>query len=101
MVINQIEYTLDELIKILKNGNWEERRDAAEVLGNLGNRQAVQPLIETVSNHFGDDYGHPNYKALQDWMVREQAAKALGKLGDEQVLLRTGLGMCGRRLLEQ
>ena len=80
---NQIEHTVDDLIKILNRGTWEDRRDAAKALGKLGDRRAVKPLSKTVSNRFGSEYGRLGYRALQDWLVREQAAKSLGEIGDE------------------
>lgn len=86
IMVNQTEHAPEKLVVVLRNGSCEERCSAAETLGNLGDRCAVQPLIRVVSNRFGDDCNHPDYRELRDWMVRAKAAKALGKLGDERAI---------------
>ena len=63
---------VDKLIMGLKIGGWRYRRDAAEALGKIGDKRAVEPLI----------------KALGDkkWYVRRAAAEALGKIGDRRAI---------------
>jgi len=50
---------------------WEVRADAAQALGAVGDRQAVETLIERLQR---DDV----------WSVRARAAAALGALGDRR-----------------
>lgn len=45
------EPSLDDLIAQLKNGNMDERANAAFLLGRSRERQIVQPLIEAVTDH--------------------------------------------------
>ncbi len=60
---------IDELIAALQNENDGIRATAAEKLGELGNRWAVEPLLAALNDPYSS-------------LVRYQAAKALGKLGD-------------------
>ena len=93
----------DYYVDLLSDDNagvrW--RKMAAEILGQLGDRRAVDPLIKALSHHnydvrqaaaealgqLGDDRAvDPLSKALADddrW-VRLAAAEALGQLGDKQ-----------------
>ncbi len=64
------EKTFDELVFDLKNSNSEKvRYNAARVLGELGNAEAVEPLIEALKLT----------KTVQSDLY---AARALGELGD-------------------
>lgn len=54
-----------------KDENYKLRLSCAEALGKIGNKYAVAPLIEVVSD-----------EAEKSIYVRESAAKALGLLGD-------------------
>jgi HEAT repeat protein len=58
----------DVLVSLLEHHKTRLRWSAADLLGKIGNRCAVRPLIQ----------------ALQDphWLVRLHAAKALGRIGD-------------------
>ena len=58
---------METLIKALKRGNWTIRKKAADALGNIGDKRAVEPLIKALE----DKYGRPN------------ATEALKKLGHE------------------
>ena len=55
------------LSNALKEGNFNVRRDATEVLCNIGNSRVIGPLINVLKN---DDH----------FINRENAAKALGKI---------------------
>ncbi len=60
------------LIANLKDKDWFVRRDAAEALGKLGDKQSVEPLIACLKD--GNN------------AVRFNAAEALGKLGDKRAV---------------
>ena len=56
---------VESLIATLKDSNWEVRHAAAQVLGEIGDKRTIPPLIETLSDrHSG---------------VRAAAANALRK----------------------
>jgi HEAT repeat protein len=55
---------LDFLISALKVKNWEVQQKASEALGKIGDKRAIDPLIE----------------ALEDKNVQREAVEALGKL---------------------
>jgi len=69
----QNESLVKSLIKDLKNNTATVRRDAANALGNLGDKNAVFPLIEVLKN----DNSH---------IVRINAAEALGKIKDKRAV---------------
>lgn len=50
-----------ELIKSLKSWNPDNRYQAIRALGNIGDRRAVEPLLEIVNK--GDSKSNPNYLA--------------------------------------
>ena len=60
---------------------WEVRTDAAQALGAMGDREAIEPLIERLERD-------------EVWSVRARAATALGALGDRRATspLRAALG---------
>lgn len=58
-----------------KNGNYKFRLAAAEALGKIGDKNAVESLIDVVSDE--------NEKSVY---VRESAALALGMIGDKRAL---------------
>jgi len=64
------EPAVEPLIDALKNENIDIRQRAAFALGNIGDKRAVEPLIE----------------ALNDELVRSNAATALGKIGDARAV---------------
>jgi len=55
------------LIESLKDPYWEVRSDAATALGNIGNTDAIVPLIEILKD--------------ENNFVRKSATKALEKFG--------------------
>ncbi len=65
------ETNITQLINDLKNGNDEERRYAAEDLGDSGNEEAIYPLVEAL-----------NDKSVA---VQEAAVDALISIGGEKV----------------
>jgi HEAT repeat protein len=71
---NQAE--VSAAIAALRDGDADVARDAATTLGRLGNRSAVEPLIEALSN--GSGYFH--------CVVRAAAAASLGQLHDQRAL---------------
>ncbi|MGZ7119891.1 MAG: HEAT repeat domain-containing protein, partial [Methanobacterium sp.] len=54
---------LDYLIKELENGDWSRKEDAAELLAELADPRAVDPLIKALKD--------------EDFHVREAAALSL------------------------
>lgn len=65
------ENAVDPLIVLLMDDKDDEvRKNAAEVLGKIGDRRAVEPLITT----------------LNDRRVRHYAIMALGEIGDEMAV---------------
>ena len=67
-----ISYRYPVFIKALSDDDFDVRRHAAEALGKLGDKRAVDPLINALS----DD----------DFWVRLSAAEALGRLGDTRAV---------------
>ena len=65
----------DDKLKKLKNQFKEESRDlkigACQVLGNIGDERAVKPLVRLLTD--------------KEYFVKEEAAKALGKIGEPSV----------------
>lgn len=64
------------LVAKLRGGDADTARDAAIALGALGNRSAVEPLIEAVSDSTRYYHG----------VVRAGAAASLGRLGDARAV---------------
>jgi len=64
--------SLPYLVKLLQDENAEVRNFAAVMLGDVGNRRAVEPLIKALSD--------------QDLNVSHSSAEALGKIGDRSAL---------------
>jgi len=62
--------SVDELIRQLQSGSSKERHQAAELLGQLGDSQAVPALLKTLD----DDE--------EDTEVRIAAAHSIGQIGD-------------------
>ena len=67
-----VSYRYPVFIKALSDDDSDVRRHAAEALGKLGDKRAVDPLI----NALADD----------DSIVRRDAAEALGLLGDKRAV---------------
>src|SRR5215475_3645278 len=88
------------LISALKENDPNERKEATEGLGNIGYDRAVPALIAALPNETTRDeaaevlvrIGKPAVPALiavlndPQWKVREQTAKALGKIGDKSAV---------------
>jgi len=68
----KFEGAFDDVVRALQSHDEEVREEAARALGDLGDRRAVNPLIELL----GDDNRY----------VRREAAKSLGKIGDEHAI---------------
>jgi HEAT repeat protein len=65
------------LLKKLYDPDWQTRAIAAESLGRIGNKKAVQPLIKALSDgRFRDENRY----------VRGKAAEALGRIGDKSAV---------------
>jgi HEAT repeat protein len=60
-------------IRNLENSQWRVREESAEALGEIGDKLAVEPLI----NSLNDD----------DWHVREAASLSLGILDDDRAVV--------------
>ncbi|MHA1825404.1 MAG: HEAT repeat domain-containing protein [Candidatus Heimdallarchaeota archaeon] len=92
-------------IKLLRNPSWVTRMKAAEILGELGNRLAVLPLIRVLRSDtepnvkewaaiaLGKIKDKRACKALvnslrteESWQIRMEAAMALGAIQNKQVL---------------
>lgn len=54
---------IDFLVDELQNTNWVVREDAAELLAEIGDPEAVEPLIKALED--------------EDWHVKEAAALSL------------------------
>lgn len=65
------------LLKMFYDVNWQNRSIAAEALGRLGDRRAVEPLSKALSNSRVRD---------ENRYVRGKAAEALGRLGDKKAI---------------
>jgi HEAT repeat protein len=65
------------LLKKLYDTDWQTRAIAAESLGRIGNKKAVQPLIKALGDRrFRDENRY----------VRGKAAEALGRIGDKSAV---------------
>ncbi|HEX2913416.1 MAG TPA: HEAT repeat domain-containing protein [Chloroflexia bacterium] len=67
-----LDYSVEKYINDLRNRQSIIRYIAADALGQLGNRQAVEPLIHLLND--------------PDWLVRFEAARSLGRIGDPRAL---------------
>jgi HEAT repeat protein len=63
---------VDALITTLKDLNVNVRASAAQVLGNIADRRAVEPLLALLSDAY---------------VIRKSAVEALGKLGDARAVV--------------
>jgi len=93
------EPAVKPLIKSLETKKWRARWYAVEILGEIGDKAAVDPLIKLLQDEnngvrsnsiialvlIGKASVKPLIKALKDgnWQVRWNAAEALGELGDK------------------
>jgi HEAT repeat protein len=71
-VAEKINQSIEPLIKALKDENSTIREEAAEALGETGDKRAIEPLIHALE----DD----------DSLVLNSAVKALGKIGDKKAV---------------
>ncbi len=60
-----------QLLKLLRHNSWVTRMKAAEILGEIGDKRAVYPLIRTL-------------RIDPEQTVKEWAAISLGKIGDKK-----------------
>ena len=74
------ENDVEGLIQGLKNQDYLIRREAARALKELGDKRAVESLIESLEYQSWQD----NYIILSS--VRENSADALGRIGDKKAL---------------
>lgn len=90
------------LLKSLEDGKWKIRWYASEILGEIGDEEAVQELIATMGDEnsgvrsksmlalveIGEYSVDPLIKALsnENWQIRRQAADALGVIGTKKAV---------------
>ena len=87
------------LVKALKDKDPMVRGDAAEILGKIGDSQAVEPLIEALKDivqfiaaeslkKIGEPAIEPLIKALKnkDTLIQSGAARALGEIRDKRAV---------------
>jgi HEAT repeat protein len=94
------QVAVEPLIVALRDWDWLERRNPIDVLGEIGDARAVQPLIRALYEQFtsegagaalvkiGPPAVEPLIEALQygpSWM-RENVVKPLGDIGDARAL---------------
>jgi len=90
---------VEGLINALKDKEPIVRGDAAEVLGEIGDSRAVEPLIEVLKDivqyiaieslrKIGEPAVEPLIKALKnkDTLIRSGAARALGEIRDKRAV---------------
>ncbi|MBZ2164676.1 HEAT repeat domain-containing protein [Methanobacterium spitsbergense] len=65
---------VEPLLKAFETDNWQTKSRVAEVLGKIGDKRAVSPLIQTLNNKNQNKY------------VRGRIIEALGKIGDERAV---------------
>lgn len=68
------DFYLEPMLNALQDQAWTMRKEAAEILGQLRETYAVEPLTEIL------------LKEDEDPRVRKAAAEALGKIGDKRAL---------------
>jgi HEAT repeat protein len=80
--------SVDELIRELKTGTRKQRRQAAELLGQLGDPKAVRTLLGIVHNSY------------EDSDVRIAAIRSVAKIGDLNAIpeLLDAYGVCTKKL---
>ena len=80
--------TVDALILQLLSENKKKRREAAELLGQLGDPKAVSPLLGIVHNSY------------EDTDVRIAATRSVAKIGDLNAIpdLLYAYGVCTKKL---
>jgi len=73
---------LNGIIENLKHSSWDTRRKAAEILGAIGNQQAIEPLVALLKDR-ECQFLHGRTDAC--FPVREAAARALIRIGQASV----------------
>ncbi len=68
---------VENLLKAFETDEWQVRGRIAEVLGNIKDERAVEPLIDSLYNN--------RYKN-QNKYVRGRIIEALGRIGDERAI---------------
>ncbi|MDR2830004.1 MAG: HEAT repeat domain-containing protein [Methanobrevibacter sp.] len=87
---------------LLNNKNKDIKILAAKILGNIGDKKAINPLIATLSNpnkmvrreastsliKMGNDAVEPLITVLEneDWRIRGAASWVLGSIGDKRAV---------------
>lgn len=66
------EVGISELLLLLTKGELDSRSPAAEALGELGDKRAVEPLLAALQT--------------EDWNIRVSVCEALGKLRDPRAV---------------
>lgn len=90
------------ILKILKDENWKIRGYASEILGEIGDKEAVQELIVTMGDEMSGvrsksmlalvEIDEPSVDPLinalsnENWQIRHQAAEALGIIGAKKAV---------------
>jgi len=72
-----------QLLNILQTGNIQEKAAAADALGTIGDKRAVEPLIAALQHNSLD---MSLYSVAPKIPLRVAAAKALGQLGDTRAV---------------
>ena len=95
------EAEIEIWIEALREKNSDVRKEAADVLGRIGDDRAVEPLIQTLRDEeravrrsaaealgkIGDTRAvEPLIRAIGNWAIRRNAIKALGKIGDTRAI---------------
>lgn len=65
---------VEPLLKVLETGDWKVKSMVAEVLGKIGDKRAVKPLLKLL------------YNKNQNKYVRGHIIEVLGKIGDERAI---------------
>ena len=97
---------IEELIKQLKDKNWNVRWAAADILGKIGDARAIEPLIASMKDIglraievlgiLGDTRGVEPLIALlidKDGGFRKAAVESLGKLSDARAIEALGISL--------
>ena len=113
VMLDDIKLPLVQDVRTWEDWAWVVRKAAAQVLGEIGDVRAVEPLIVALKNKhedlrktaaealgkIGDARAvEPLRVALkdEDRDVRKAAAKALGKIGDARAVRAGGEDAVGR-----
>lgn len=76
---SQARKAVPHLLESLTSDFWRVRKATAEALGNIGDKTAVMPLVQTLKEPGTRPSSHGQE-------VRAAAARALGKIGDKRAI---------------